>query len=368
MKQKFILLSLTLIFGAILPFSHWVIAADILQFTKLGTHPSDRELSNEGADSEAAQGLAFDGSHWFYSNDENIYRLQKDFRNKDKKFKVKGHSFGGTKCDHVGGIDYFDGEVYTALDNCSDGNARVAVFDINLNLKRSGVLPALKGQFPWVAVNPIDSAYLYSVSKNKKQLFAFDRIFSNGASLSVIKAINFQDHPDDKLDHFWSQGGAFSPNGLFFRSVDDAKDEDSHHTGIWVYAINDPIKNGSAARRVGFINIKYDPDQWAPGCWFDQCYRNYELEDVDAATVSSGSTAGDVHIIMLSNEIDEDDVTVYHYAVGDYDQDGSKDSLDNCFRNANSGQEDLDQDGVGFVCDSDEVGNIIIPTVCLPLI
>lgn len=369
MKHKLIFVLSFLTAGVFFLFTHMVLADDILQFTLLKKHPSDRELSNEGSDSEGAQGLAFDGSRWFYSTNKNIYRLQSDFRNNDKKFKVDGHNFGGATCNHVGGIDYFSGEVYAALDNCSDNYARVAVFDVNLNLKRSGVIPALNGKFPWIAVNPIDSSYLYSVSNDKKQLLAFNRSFSNGAPLSISKTLNFQDHPDDKLDYFWKQGGAFSLNGLFFRSVDDAKDENSHDTGIWVYAVDYPIQNGSAVRRVGFINIKYDPDIYVPFyCAFDQCARNDELEDVDAASVTSGSTAGDVHILKLSNEAGEDDVTVYHYAAGDHDRDGIRDTLDNCFRHANPGQEDLDQDGVGFACDSNEVGNVIIPSIYLPLL
>ena len=43
-------------------------SADNLQFTFIGSYPSDRELSGEGADSEEAQGIAFSGTHWYYSN------------------------------------------------------------------------------------------------------------------------------------------------------------------------------------------------------------------------------------------------------------------------------------------------------------
>jgi hypothetical protein len=120
-------------------------AADVLHFSKIGTHPLDRELSNEKADSEEAQGIAFDGSHWFYSNKWNIYRLASDFRKSEVTFKATEHSFSGVKCAHLGGIDYHDGEVFAALDNCSDGKARILVLDPNLKFKRAAILPALDG-------------------------------------------------------------------------------------------------------------------------------------------------------------------------------------------------------------------------------
>lgn len=344
-------------------------AADILRFHETGTQPSDRELSNERADSEQAQGIAFDGGHWFYSNKWNIYRLTSDFRNSNRKFKATEHSFSGVTCSHVGGIDYYDNEIFAALDNCSDDEARVLVLDRNLNFKRAATMPALDGSFPWVAVNPADADFLYTVSKDKRRLLAFTRVFANDQTIHPRKSIAFQDHPDDKLDHFWKQGGAFSANGLFFRVVDDAKDEDSKHTGVWVYEIDRPVTNGTKARRIGFINIRYDPDTWVPFvCGFDQCKRNNELEDIDARVVHNGPTKGDIHVLMLSNEAGEDDVSVYHYAVGDLDGDGIKDSLDNCLRVANQVQADLDRNGVGLACDNREIGSILVPVTCPALL
>jgi hypothetical protein len=224
------------------------------------------------------------------------------------------------------------------------------------------------GSFPWVAVNPLDPDFLYAVSSDKRRLLAFARTFADNEVLPARKAIVFQDHPDDKLGHFWKQGGAFSANGLFFRVVDDAKDEDSEHTGVWVYEIDYPITDGARARRVGFINVKYDPDVWVPfACGFSQCKRNEELEDIDAGAVPNGPTKGDIHLLMLSNEADEDDVSVFHYVVGDLDGDGSKDSLDNCLRVHNPTQVDLDRNGVGLACDGREVGSILVPatSTCL---
>lgn len=327
--------------------------ADRLHFIKVGTHPSDRELSGEGADSESANGISFDGSHWFYSNEGNLYRLSMQFRDADRREKISKLRFMGVKCSHIGGIDSYGGEIYAALEKCSDSQARVAVFDTNLILRRVAILPELHKSIPWVAVNPMDDAFFYTVGPDKRSLLAFKRDFRNGTSLTSKKRVVFKNNPQDVLDHFWTQGGAFSKNGLFFRTVDDAKDEDSKYTGIWVYELSGLTKHNPSAVRVGFINIRYDPDLWAPGCWFDQCYRNYELEDLDAVSISSGLMTGDIHILMLSNEAYEDDISIYHYRSGDFDRDGIKDVIDNCIWSPNSDQRDSDQDGIGDICDND---------------
>ncbi len=335
-------------------------AANILQFIKVNTHPSNRELSNENSYSEEAQGIAFDGSHWFYSNKYHIYRFNRDFKNSDRKYHVSTLRFGTEKCGHVGGIDYYKGNIYVGLDNCSDNLARVVIFDRNLNFKKYAIVPQLK-ELAWIAVNPHDDTYLYTIAPNGKQLLAFPRHFSNAASINSVKVISFIDHPQDKLGHIHKQGGAFTASGLFFRTVDDSENEYSSYTGIWVYELEYPILNGSTARCVGLINIKYNPDQWGS-------YRQYELEDLDVSTVTVGPTTGDIHIIMLSNEGgDEDDVSVYHYTAGDYDGDGIKDVHDNCIWVANVGQEDLDLDGRGTLCDNDEVGSVLLPAIILPL-
>jgi Thrombospondin type 3 repeat len=340
---------------------------DLLNFTKIATHPSNRELSHEGASSEEAQGIAFEGSHWFYANKTTIYRLSREFRNSDRKFKVSDFRFDDTKCGHVGGIDFYGGELYAALDHCLDGRARVAVFNTNLEFVRFAILPELCGEaptwlpplvrtatlkalcsFPWVAVNPIDDDFFYTEARVGKQLLAFPRRFSNGTVLISEKAVQFREHPQDVLHDYWKQGGAFSKNGLFFLVADDKHDKDSDHTGIWVYELEHSMQNGTVARRVGFINIRYDPDN-------PLGYRGDELEDVDASTVPGGATAGDLHVIMLSNEWREDDLSVFHYLSGDYDGDGVKDVLDNCFAVPNPGQEDSNGNGIGNAC---EVGPV----------
>jgi hypothetical protein len=329
---------------------------DVLSFSRIGTFPSNRELSGENADSENANGIAYNGTHWFYANQWNIYRLSSSFQSADDSINIASYRLEGVKCNHIGGIDSYDGEIYAALDNCSDNEARVLVLDDEyLFVKRFAILPQLRDSFPWVAVNPMNDDFFYALAPDKRSLLAFERDFENNEIIRAIKeeTISFIDHPQDVLDHFWTQGGAFSENGLFLRTVDDAKDEYSAHTGVWIYELGKSSEQGLAASRVGFINIRYDPDMWVPGaCWFDQCERNYELEDLDATSISTGNTKGDVHIIMLSEEAGEDDVSVFHYLSGDFDQDGSRDLTDNCIWDFNPSQKDQNANGIGDACEA----------------
>jgi hypothetical protein len=129
-------------------------------YIRIGTSPRDTKLSTEGANSNEAQGIAFSGSHFYYSNRWTIFRLSTEFRETDVGIRVAplrlpfglrvaslygGLRFGEATCDHVGGIDFYDGELYAALESCSDHRARIVVFDRGLRLKRSAVLPELSG-------------------------------------------------------------------------------------------------------------------------------------------------------------------------------------------------------------------------------
>ena len=347
---------LNLIVGSL---SSSALAQDLMRFDRLPTSPSDRELSNVGASSEGAQGIATSRRAVFYSNSDTVFKMDTSMQSTTARLNFSNLRFGGAQCSHVGGIDVYSGRVYVALDKCSDRAARVVVLSTELSRLGFASLPALEGSFPWVSVNPLDPDFFYTVSKDGRLLLAFERSFASGDSLAVSKSIDFRDHPADvpALNDFWTQGGDFAPNGIFLRVVDDARDEDSHHTGVWVYEMPHPIVDGSSAARVGFINIRYDPDIVGN--------RADELEDLDADSTISGPFQSALHVLFLSNELGEDDISVLHFASRDLDRDGSSDLRDNCWRVANPEQIDLDFNQVGFECDHAEVGRIVVPLISI---
>ena len=95
---------------------------------------------------------------------------------------------------------------------------------------------------------------------------------------------------------------------MFYLVVDHKSDEHSQFTGVHLFDLR-----GSRGAEVSlsdgntnFINIAYDPD------YDGTDWRDYELEGL---TVVDYMGFGQLHVIMLQNDIDDDDVYIDHFAI-----------------------------------------------------
>ena len=297
---------------------------------------------NSGGRDEA-NGIAFDGEFWFlaYANPKpKIVKFDRDFRPL-KYFYFTATNLG---CSHVGGIDAHDGDIWIALDNCTGGTSKVAVLDSNFENLRSALLESVGNNFPWVSINPLDDKVFYTVDKSvgSTRMLGFSTSFRDGSRIKPIKTVEFlSPHPQQVTGRFRTQGGDFSPNGLFFRVIDDAERGQSPHTGIWIYKIDKNSDGRQIAKRVGQINQRYHPGFW----------HYEELEDIDISAYEWNDNLTDVHLLMLDNDASTDEWSLIHYQSGDSDHDTISDVIDNCVWHANPDQLDIDADGVGTACD-----------------
>ena len=308
------------------------------------------------------------GNYWILSKNKwfYVYKLEEDsslFSRKNKKDQISNNDFHYDDIKY-GDIDFFDGHLYVPNGNkidiykWSQSDEKFEKDPVHWKIDRDSF---------GTAIHPYGRHLFYKMNAVR------DRI--HGKKILDSETNQTRDCYDDILlidsdgypmshktltDHNWTQGMAFSPNGRFLFFVhDDAHDENSKYTGIYVYYFDDEnykkfLSNkcyGSAksinAFLVGFKNIKYDPDAaWA---------RLDELEGIDVREIQGY----DVHQLVLHNtDINSDEkFSIYHYKTWDYDGDGVKDVYDNCPFSANRDQKDWNRNGIGDACeDYDEDG------------
>ena len=107
---------------------------DLLVYEELNKKPKDSEMDQHG---EEGQGVASDRkSRWFYSNKKEVYVYDKTFKKGKKLISLDDinsilHNNEGSRfsCSHLGDIDFVDGFLYIAVDQCK----------ITLDLQELGV-------------------------------------------------------------------------------------------------------------------------------------------------------------------------------------------------------------------------------------
>ena len=253
--------------------------------------PYEKQFSNKDW-TEECQGVTHDDSHWYLSsNREGKQRVYSFSMNFDDKRYV---DVEGNGSDHLGDIDYYQGRIYCAM----EGPIKILIIDAppfsgywqaELTEETMGVSPQVS--CPWCAVNPWNGL-LYSSNngddppgENTLRAYRFDS--PSGCFVHVPFAdIVLQ----EKVRMI--QGGVFSKNGHILLASNYSND-------IRCYSVLNGYYLGRAPiQKDGSWNVK---------------------EEVEGLTIWEGvsfeGVATQVHVVLLDNDPNSDDVYFKNYRV-----------------------------------------------------
>jgi hypothetical protein len=292
----------------------WLTSAQLFE---IGTYPSGAQYNW----TDNLQGIASDGRWWYLSASTNrrrgtsssarLYRAApRSIERNIREPSVRPLSQAGlTGCSHIGDIDYRRGTIYVAIDGCSDGRAKVGMF-------RRGTL-AFQGAFDLpglsraggVAWNP-DDGRLYALNRKLDGLRAYDvRSTGTGFRADFAREIPLLDQSDRRFRGNRNQGLKFSPSGRAYVVFDDV---DFNRGGVYGFEVGP-----RAARLMVFMRVRH-------GCRGrftcekgGRMYLGDELEGLLIERITAGPYRGDVHVLMIDNDLGADDVYFRHHGALD---------------------------------------------------
>lgn len=189
------------------------------------------------------------------------------------------------------------------------------------------------------------SSGTWACNKNSDSCFHTD-IYKDGDEYCEVN------HYKD--DNFTKQGAIFSPNHRFLFYVHGSSENSNNK--IHVYYFPD-------SERAKFYENNLENPIFAifAGTIYHKIHTEYyeELEGLDIWTGQINNTETcDLHELMADNDHPGDDgYYVFHWLFKNSDNDGLTDLYDNCIFDDNDDQHDLDDDGIGDVCDNDIDGD-----------
>jgi len=407
-------------------------------YTYLGNSPNDSDAPDW---SEQAQGVANDGEHWFFTHQNKLFKYDAEWKAKgwgDDNGKIKSVGIPGGLEDlginHFGDLDHYGGYLFVPFEGqdieiIKDALGSVVEIHItpisiiavfratDLVFVDSMDVTAHQTKLGWLAIDPVTLS-LYSsgntLSKDLNLLRYHDLditkvengIIGDFLRTETIPGRSLIPSPPMQISLFekggepligkytYMQGGVFTPWGDLFLSAGKADDSASDtNGGLHLFRKTDDetvfrhIKrslNDGRKKGVHDLVYTYVPSEGVLGGLEE------EPEGIDwwnRDNVTDSSYPGQLHAILLDNEIFNDNIWLKHYRVNyscvthddadgdgvtdgdevyvnnthpllaDYDHDGVDDSVDNCPAVANPKQSDLDFDGKGDLCDGDADGD-----------
>lgn len=345
----------------------------------LGNDPSNTEAPDW---TEDAQGLANDGAHWFITQKTDLFKYDKNWQAVDNAVDIGELASVGLPSqlsalgiNHFGDPDYYGGYVFVPFEGGDALKAVIASYrasdlqlvdwvDVTENQPKAG----------WIAFNSIDQALYTSddhlVAGTPLLQYALDLSkLENGVQgdfLSAPSPVQVLDFDGSAVagKFEYMQGGVFTPWGDLYLSVGKSGDSPSSTRGGLhllrrtgdgqAFQLIESSANSSVPAGTAEFAYEYQPGSSDTGeepegiDWWNQD------NDPDARY------AGQLHAILLDNDLFEDDqIWLKHYAVDyfcmldqDSDGDGISDGDEGYVYNTDPLVPDADQDGVDDPADN----------------
>lgn len=285
----------------------------------IGTRPSEAETKY----AEEAQGLAHDENNWFISQVWALWKIPVDL---DLAGNIQCDT-PGVVCsnldyvneleefNHVGDIDYYQYDESTGfllLPLEGGPNPAIAAFDPdNLQYIAHAELPN-HNSISWVAV---DADGLVCTSSNDKSGWVYtyrvdwEALARNGAmSLEKVGEFPLLDESGNLLT-IGPQGGVFSPSGnLLYVNNGYYESYNSHKDGISVFDMG-------TKRRIAHSTMASEEPFWYgynPGFATYEEPEGLTIWDLDADP-RAPNISGQLHVLLLDNDVWGDDIYIRHY-------------------------------------------------------
>ncbi|MGD2128192.1 MAG: thrombospondin type 3 repeat-containing protein [Lysobacterales bacterium] len=385
---------------------------DCPNYVYLGNKPNGSDSPDW---SEQAQGVANDGSHWYFTHNElsdhnhvlagenhfppdglhayyppksAIIKYGKNWRGVggDDQGKVQGRTTPQVLYDegvwHWGDLDYYGGYLFVPFEGEGTVSAVLAVFDPDLNLVDWKDISEWQGKAGWVAVDPVEGTLYSSVSTVEDGtpflMYTLDMAaIDNGTPGDFLvgdpQEVKVKDWDGEPIDgkFKYMQGGVFSPWGdlyivagkagdsvgsvrggiKLFRRVADPDAEDNEPEFMFQLVQRSTVTGYPAGSP--YFSYEYHPGSTGLG---------EEPEGIDWWNQENDPDArysGQLHAILLDNQLGDDEIWWKHYQVNydcmagmDSDGDGISDLDEVYLNNTNPLLGDSDQDGIDDTLDN----------------
>lgn len=308
--------------------------------TYLGNNPHGTDHPDW---SDNAQGVANDGQHWFFTNRNALFKYDANWApvDGDDAGKLGSVTFppelAALGINHFGDPDHYRGYVLVPFEG--DATTIIAAFSASdLTLVDWVDVHSFQTRAGWVAVDPVEQVLYTStdriVAGTPLLRYALDVAnINNGvhgdflapaAPMAILEA----DGSPVAGQFIYMQGGVFTPLGDLYLSVGKAGDspEDTRgglhlfrrSTDGSAFLLVESSVNSSTS--TGFA-YEYHPGSTGLG---------EEPEGIDwwnRDNATGSPYAGQLHAILLDNQIGDDQIWLKHYRVeypgaGDHDTDG----------------------------------------------